>query len=280
MVAHRVVGILTLWKELFSRRTWSWTLDLVCSLEPALNYRSNAQIARVVSEHWLAREMYCPACTSNSLSPAPNNCPGFDFTCPKCALCYQLKSRKSALKNRIVDAGYRAMIQAIRSEQAPNLFLLQYSPSWSIVTFLLIPSFFFTESAVEKRRPLSAKAKRADWVGCNILLDNIPIDGRIAVVSNGVAAKPSHVRREYQRIKPLSTLTSDMRGWTLDVLNILRKLGKQEVSLADVYAYEDALEVLHPQNRNVKPKIRQQLQILRDLGFLAFEGSGRYRILR
>ncbi len=31
-------------------------------------------------------------------------------------------------------------------------------------------------------------------------------------------------------------------------------------------------------NRHVRDKIRQQLQILRDLGFVEFLGSGRYRL--
>jgi len=254
-------------------------LDLLCSVESALKYRSKSQIARVVSEKWLTEQMYCPACTSSSLTPAPNNCPGTDFTCPKCTLGYQLKSRKSALTNRIVDAGYEAMIDAVRSERVPNLLLLQYSPAWFVVDLLLVPSFFFTESTIEKRKPLSTKARRAGWVGCNIRLDNIPVDGRIAVVSNGVAASPAHVRREYQRIKPLGNLSGEMRGWTLDVLNVVRKLGRQEIALSDVYSFEQPLQALHPNNKNVKPKIRQQLQILRDLGFLTFEGNGRYRIV-
>jgi hypothetical protein len=34
---------------------------------------------------------------------------------------------------------------------------------------------------------------------------------------------------------------------------------------------------LHPANRNVQAKIRQQLQVLRDLGHLDFLGNGSYR---
>jgi len=75
-------------------------------------------------------------------------------------------------------------------------------------------------------------------------------------------------------------LKGEMRGWTLDVLNVLRKLGKHDVVLSDVYSFERSLQALHPNNKNVKPKIRQQLQVLRDLGFLSFEGEGRYRVLR
>jgi len=171
------------------------------------------------------------------------------------------------------------MIQAIRSEHVPNLFLLQYSPLWSVVNLLIIPSFFLTESAVERRKPLSSKARRSGWVGCNILLDSIPADGRIFVVSNGVAVRPSTVREQYARIRPLSALKPEMRGWTLDVLNVVRKLGQREISLSQVYDFEESLQVIHPNNRNIRAKIRQQMQILRDLGLLAFEDRGRYRVL-
>jgi type II restriction enzyme len=46
---------------------------------------------------------------------------------------------------------------------------------------------------------------------------------------------------------------------------------------ADVYAFERELEQLHPDNRNVRPKIRQQLQILRDAGFLIHIGKCEWR---
>ncbi|MCC7268444.1 MAG: hypothetical protein IT546_14060, partial [Caulobacteraceae bacterium] len=48
--------------------------------------------------------------------------------------------------------------------------------------------------------------------------------------------------------------------------------------LADVYAFEDRLARLYPGNRNVRPKIRQQLQVLRDQGYLDFVGRGLYRL--
>ncbi|HEV2493712.1 MAG TPA: hypothetical protein VG204_11665 [Terriglobia bacterium] len=34
----------------------------------------------------------------------------------------------------------------------------------------------------------------------------------------------------------------------------------------------------HAQNRHVRDKIRQQLQVLRDLGFVVFLGRGQYRL--
>ena len=64
--------------------------------------------------------------------------------------------------------------------------------------------------------------------------------------------------------------------WTF--LNAIHSLKKKEFSLADAYTLESGLSQLHPANRNVRPKIRQQLQVLRDLGLLEFLGSGSYRL--
>jgi type II restriction enzyme len=38
------------------------------------------------------------------------------------------------------------------------------------------------------------------------------------------------------------------------------------------------LEQLHPDNRHVRDKIRQQLQVLRDAGLLIHVESGRWRL--
>jgi type II restriction enzyme len=59
----------------------------------------------------------------------------------------------------------------------------------------------------------------------------------------------------------------------------VRGIGQREFTLAQVYAHEAALARLHPQNRNIRPKIRQQLQILRDLGLIEFLGRGTYGII-
>jgi type II restriction enzyme len=55
-------------------------------------------------------------------------------------------------------------------------------------------------------------------------------------------------------------------------------IGKQEFRLDDVYAYETKLSQLYPNNRHVRQKIRQQLQVLRDQGFLDFMARGYYRL--
>jgi type II restriction enzyme len=86
------------------------------------------------------------------------------------------------------------------------------------------------------------------------------------------------VRASYNRTRPLEKLQVEKRGWTLDVLNAVHSFGKKEFSLSDVYSHADALATVHPDNRHVRDKIRQQLQVLRDLGLLEFRGAGSYRL--
>jgi type II restriction enzyme len=50
-------------------------------------------------------------------------------------------------------------------------------------------------------------------------------------------------------------------------------------TLENVYSFEKELSDKHPKNRNVRPKIRQQLQLLRDLGLVEFVTPGVYRRL-
>ncbi len=253
-------------------------MNLQCSIEVAAAYKSGTQIARVISEHWCGRELYCPACDSNQISPSRVNTPGLDFACPRCDQAFQLKSSRVWNSKKIVDAGYDAMIRTIRSDRAPNLLVLQYTSEWYVQNVLLIPRMFFSESVIEKRKPLSPTARRAGWVGCKILLSSIPEDGRIAIVSSGTPEPREQVRREFERVRGLDKLPRSLRGWTVDVLNAIRRLGKSQFSLQELYQFEPELQAAHPHNRNVRPKMRQQLQVLRDLRLLDFTDKGIYRL--
>src|SRR4051795_2517787 len=93
-------------------------------------YRSNCQRARVVTEDWAERSLFCVCCDNDHLSRASHNTPAIDFSCRECSAGYQLKSTKRWSENRITDAGYAAMIRQIRSDRVPNLFVLGYDPTW------------------------------------------------------------------------------------------------------------------------------------------------------
>jgi type II restriction enzyme len=245
----------------------------------AQSYKSKAQQARVVTEAWGKTELFCANCNSASLGETPPNNRAIDFVCPNCTASFQLKAKTGVIGKTIHDGAYSVMLQAIREDRTPNLLVMRYAlPTWRVVDLILIPSFAFPESAIIKRNPLSPTARRAGWIGCNIDLSRIAPEARIPVVVASEPKTPANVRASYERLKPLREIKAAQRGWTLDVLNVVRSLGKTEFTNDDVYAYDRELERLHPDNRNVRPKIRQQLQVLRDAGLLLHIESSQWRL--
>ena len=70
----------------------------------------------------------------------------------------------------------------------------------------------------------------------------------------------------------------ESKGWLVSVLRCVEQLGKSEFSLNEVYSFEKELGSAYPDNRHVRAKIRQQLQVLRDNGYLEFAGRGAYKL--
>lgn len=75
------------------------------------------------------------------------------------------------------------------------------------------------------------------------------------------------------------SIQKNLKGWEKDVFDVLNEIDFDVFKLKDVYEYEERLSKLHPENKFIKAKIRQQLQQLRDLGLLEFLGRGVYRKL-
>jgi hypothetical protein len=104
-----------------------------------------------------------------------------------------------------------------------------------------------------------------------------------------IIVPPSEVREKFKRVKPLKDISVKQRGWTLDVLNIVRKIvterelsqlaahgrtggaldnlnadlaggalrfgtnrAPSEFANEDIYAFTRELEQLHPDNRHVR----------------------------
>lgn len=254
-------------------------MNLRLPVHLARDYKSPAQRTRVITEAWGVENLYCVNCDASRLEAFRASNPASDFWCKTCNARFQLKCQGRPFTTRIQDAAYSAMLDAIARDETPNLFALHYEPDdWRVATLLLIPRFAFSASAIIPRKPLRPGTRRSGWVGCYISLADVPPDARISMVKNGQVIPPREVRRTYRRLKPLAQLESQRRGWTLDVWNIVQGFGKQRFSLSEVYAFENRLSELHPGNQHIRAKIRQQLQILRDLGFVRFHGGGVYSL--
>jgi len=73
-----------------------------------------------------------------------------------------------------------------------------------------------------------------------------------------------------------SRSNQEVTDWLSDVASCVDELGPV-FTLADVYGFESNLSSMHPESNSIRPKIRQTLQRLRDLGALRFvDNSGNY----
>lgn len=243
----------------------------------AVRYKSMPQKIRVMSESWIINNAFCPCCGNEHISKMKNNLPVADAHCDNCGEIFELKSTKNSIGARITDGEYYKMIERITSNLNPQLFVMRYSAMLSVTDLTLIPKFFFTPDIIEKRKPLSNTARRAGLVGCNILYKKIPTQGKISIVRNGEEFKVEEVVRRYNKIKKLHTKNLNLRGWIMDVLTCVNNMNSETFTLQEIYKYADVLGAKHNQNNNVEAKIRQQLQFLRDKGFIEFIGRGVYR---
>lgn len=248
----------------------------------AEGYKSASQIARVLTEDWLARNMYCPICGEVSIRRAEPNSPVKDYFCESCKAQYELKSKKAegeSFQATVADGVYRTMISRITSLDNPSFFFMHYD-SYEVNNLVIVPKCFFTPSVIEKREALADTARRAGWEGCNILMREIPTTAKIPIIRNRVVLPIHDVVSQYHRIFNLQTKSIESRGWLMDTLHFVERFD-EIFTLNQMYAFVEELKQKHPSNNHIQDKIRQQLQFLRDKGIIEFKGRGIYkRILK
>lgn len=214
------------------------------------------------------------------MSPYPANTPVYDFHSPECRERFQLKASRKPFGKSVLDSEYNTALRSVMQDAYPSLILLHYDPTKWIVTDLdLIHRACITSSCLIPRKALGPTARRAGWRGCLISLAEVPTLGRINVVRNGVVRAQSEVLSQWKQSERLLEMEPQARGWLADVLRCVERL-YATFTLEDAYSFEAELAAKHPNNRNVRAKIRQQLQLLRDLGFVEFVTPGTYRRLR
>lgn len=257
-------------------------MDLTLDPSVAEGYSSKAQRSRVITETWAGENLYCPNCGANTLEAHRPGKRVEDFRCPSCDRRIQLKATRGSHGRKVSNSAYEPKMEAIHANEAPDYAFMGFNPDrWRVTDLVLIPGHFMTPSVIEKRKPLSSDARRSGWVGSNILLDRIPDAGHIQIVNDGRAIPRTKVRNQFEQTAFLAEKETNARDWTTAVMDCIEDLPIQqgdEFELADVYAFEDRLADLYPDNDHIRAKIRQQLQVLRDQGFIKFLGDGEYRL--
>lgn len=253
------------------------------TLDPALaEGYGGTQSSRIISESWAEKNLYCVNCDADKIESHHPNKPVEDFFCPSCDRRIQLKARQGGHGNTVANSAYEPKVRAIEENEAPDYAFLGYNPDvWRVTDLFVVPGHFVTRTVVEKRTPLGPNTRRPGWTGSNILLDRIPDAGRIELVEDGEVIPREEVRSKFGQTAFMAAEDAQTRDWTSAVMDCIDELDlrpRERFELADIYAFEDRLAELYPENQHIRPKIRQQLQLLRDEGLIEFLGSGEYRL--
>ncbi len=192
-------------------------MELTLDKNLAIKYTSQSQIARVLTESWVEQEIFCPNCGDRIKSYA-NNKPVADFYCKKCSEDFELKSKKGKLGKKIPAGAYSKMIERLNSRQKPHFFFMGYLAALLVNDFFVVPKYFFIPEIIEKRKMLAENARRAGWIGSNILFSKIPASGKIFYVENGKETSKKEVLRKWQKtafLKKVKKPELRVGFWTL-----------------------------------------------------------------
>jgi type II restriction enzyme len=213
-------------------------MDLYFEQGLAAVYNSGLQRARVLTESWVADQVYCPNCGSFPLIRYPNNSQIGDFYCSVCNDNFELKSKRTQFGPRVDDGAYPAMLRRLDGKANPNILLLNYDlTSLTVTNLAIIPKHFVTIDMIEKKRPLGPAARRKGWVGCRILIQAIPQSGRIAIIRAGIVEPKTAVLEKWRHTLFLrKQMDLDAKGWLVHVMKCIERLGGTTDTLISLVA--------------------------------------------
>ena len=83
---------------------------------------------------------------------------------------------------------------------------------------------------------------------------------------------------DYESYKELvSKRVQEYREWEIELMLTNDDELPEKFDLKQMYEFEKQLAIQFPENKHIKDKIRQQLQILRDQNLIEFSARGQYR---
>jgi len=95
-----------------------------------------------------------------------------------CTEDFEFKSKNGKSSKKISAVAYSQMIKRINSSAKPNFFFMAYlADILGVDDFFVVPKHFIIPDIIEERKPLTETARRAGWIGSNILFSKIPQAG-------------------------------------------------------------------------------------------------------
>src|SRR5579872_4629659 len=120
------------------------------------------------------------------------------------------------------------MCARIASPTNPNLMLMNYDVArFGVTDLFFVPKQFLVREVIQERKPLAPAARRAGWIGCNILLGEIPASGKIYFVRGGQVAPRALVREQWRSTLFLRGQGAAARGWLIEVMKCVEAIGRE-----------------------------------------------------
>lgn len=170
------------------------------------------------------------------------------------------------------------MRERIVASNNPNFLFMNYSlKSMGVIDLFIVPKHFFVPTFFSRESPLLKLHDVRDGSAATSFSIKSPNLERYFTFEkvNSPTKRPFWLSGKKLFLRNQSI---EAKGWLLEVMKCVDMIGKPEFDLEDVYRFEQRLSTIFPNNQNVKPKIRQQLQYLRDKGYLEFVSRGNYRL--
>ena len=162
------------------------SLNLKLDRSLAKGYKSSSQIARIMTEQWVCRNLKTPCCNVR-FHPLANNTRSADFTCSACNKPFQLKSSQRSFNTRVTGAEYRTTLNAFEQTAVrPSLILLRYNGDDEVTNLSFIHRKNLSPSMIHARKPLSKTAERSGWQGCSVFLKDLLPHYRLDFVVQGI----------------------------------------------------------------------------------------------
>jgi type II restriction enzyme len=253
-------------------------IDLALPATPPNITRSASQRARESTERWVYENLYCVNCGRRELERLRAGTPFRDFECGHCDEPFELKSTAGRLRGTVPAGGYERSLMAFREGRVPSFLLLCYSPADRLVTDLLaVNRTLISPMALRRReRPLGQPGRERYYMS-TLDLSRIPSCARVPVVRHGFERPSRFVRQSWDRFAFVrGPAGAEDRDWIRDILSCIARLPGREFTLRELYDFEPELAALYPNNRHIRDKVRQKLQVLCRKGVLRRVVNGVY----